>query len=199
MRRTRLELAAASLAIVVTAGCASTAGKSTGLPPETAGTSTTAAATGAASASASSAPTAAPTSAPAPAGGYDSSRDANADIRAALAAAGQDHREVLLDFGATWCPDCRVLGTLFDSSAVTPVLRQNYHVVSVDIGRFNHNLDLAAKYVDLQSSGIPALVVLKADGTVRTATNDGSFSNARTMDAGQVNDFLARWAPGGGQ
>lgn len=69
----------------------------------------------------------------------------------------------------------------------------------VDVGQFDHNIDLAEQYVNLQTSGIPALVVLKSDGTVRTATQDGSFSNARTMDPSQVSAFLTRWAPSGSQ
>jgi thiol:disulfide interchange protein len=127
--------------------------------------------------------------------GYDSSRNAQADIRAALAAAVGEHREVLIDFGANWCPDCRALDVMFRSALVGPLLRKDYVVVAVDVGQFNHNVSLAGRYVNLQTSGIPALVVLKSGGALRTATNDGSFANARTMNPGQVRAFLLRWAP----
>ncbi|MGH6656379.1 MAG: thioredoxin family protein [Actinocrinis sp.] len=133
-----------------------------------------------------------------PIAGYDPARDPGADIKAALRQAASDHREVLLDFGANWCPDCQVLDTLFRSAQVEPLLLKDYHVVAVDVGRFDRNLKLAATYVDLQTSGIPALVVLTPSGAVRIATNDGAFSNARAMDPGQVNAFLAHWAPAGG-
>jgi thiol:disulfide interchange protein len=129
--------------------------------------------------------------------GYDATRNAKADIQAALAAAVKEHREVLLDFGADWCPDCRALDVMFRSGQVQPLLARDYLVVAVDVGKFNHNLELAGQYVDLQTSGIPALVVLKSTGTLRTATNDGAFSNARTMDPAQVAAFLSRWAPSG--
>jgi thiol:disulfide interchange protein len=131
--------------------------------------------------------------------GYDATRNANADIQAALAKAAKDHQEVLVDFGANWCPDCRVLDVMFRSAQVEPLLQKDYIVVAVDVGQFNHNLDLASRYVNLQTSGIPALVVLKSNGALRTATNDGSFSNARSMDPGQVSAFLTRWAPAGKQ
>ncbi len=130
--------------------------------------------------------------------GYDPARDAHADVRAALARAAHTHREVLLDFGANWCPDCVALDTMFRTGTVAPLLNRDYVVVAVDVGEFNHNLDLAVRYVNLQTSGIPALVVLKPDGTKRTATDDGSFSHARTMNPGQVKAFLTRWAPGSG-
>jgi thiol-disulfide isomerase/thioredoxin len=129
--------------------------------------------------------------------GYDPGRDARADIQAALQLAATDHREVLLDFGANWCPDCNVLDKLFRSPDVEPVLQKYYHVVAIDVGKFDRNLDVAKRYVNLQSAGIPALVVLSPDGTIRTATNDGAFANARTMTSPEVSAFLTRWAPPG--
>lgn len=125
---------------------------------------------------------------------YDPTRNPAADLRAALALAATDHKEILIDFGANWCPDCRVLDMLFQSGETRPLLQRDYHVVAVDVGQFNLNLGFAAKYVNLATSGIPALVVLTPDGKTRVATNDGSFENARTMNNDQVNAFLARWA-----
>jgi thioredoxin 1 len=55
--------------------------------------------------------------------------------------------------------------------------------------------DVAARYVNLRTSGIPALVVLDPDsGRIKVATNQGEFANARTMSADQVEEFLKRWA-----
>jgi thioredoxin 1 len=142
-----------------------------------------------------SAPAAAPSRPASPAApqGYDPARDAKADIAAALAKAKADGRPVLLDFGADWCPDCVVLEHTVRTRTVAPVIA-GFHVVAVDVGRFDRHLDLARKYhLDLRASGIPALVVLSPAGRVRTATNDGSFANARTMTAGQVAAFLKRW------
>lgn len=127
---------------------------------------------------------------------YDPTRDAAADIVAAQTQAAGDHREVLLDFGADWCPDCVVLHRLLQSPAVQPVLREHYHLLAIDVGQFDRNLDVAGRYVDLDSSGIPALVVLTPAGRIRVTTNDGSFANARTMNAAQVRTFLLRWAAG---
>ncbi|MEU6753561.1 thioredoxin family protein [Spirillospora sp. NPDC046719] len=125
--------------------------------------------------------------------GYDPARNAKADIAAALAQAKRDGRPVLLDFGADWCPDCVVLGRTFRSAEVRPVLAR-YHVVSVDVGRFDHNIRLARRYgVNLETSGIPALAVLSGSGKVRTVTNDGSFATARSLSPARVAAFLKRW------
>jgi thiol:disulfide interchange protein len=149
-------------------------------------------------ATSASATTSAPASSSAPhtslPDGYDPSRNASADIAAALKLAAADHKKVLIDFGADWCPDCRVLGKTFQNPAVTAVLDKDYHVVAVDVGNFDHNIAVAQRYLTLQTSGIPGLVVLKPDGSVSVATNDGSFSNARSMSAAQVMEFLNHWS-----
>ncbi|GII31960.1 thioredoxin family protein [Planotetraspora mira] len=126
---------------------------------------------------------------------YDPARDPAVDLSKALTRAESDGKEVLIDFGADWCPDCKVLDKLFQSEETKPLLQRDYHVVAVDVGEFDHNLDFAAKYVKLETSGIPALVVLAPDGSVLGDTNDGSFANARTMNSDQVNAFLTHWAP----
>jgi thiol-disulfide isomerase/thioredoxin len=131
--------------------------------------------------------------------GYDAYRNATADIHAALSLAKTSHKEVLLDFGADWCPDCVALDTLFHSAQVQSLLNSDYVVVPVDIGNWDLNISTAGDYVDLATSGIPALVVMSGDGQVRETTNDGSFSNARTMDPAEVATFLATWAPGSRQ
>lgn len=91
---------------------------------------------------------------------FDPGRDAAADIAAALGAAQVDSKPVLLDFGASWCPDCVALAHTFTAPTVQPLVA-GFHVVEIDVGRFDRNSDVAARYgIDYQHSGIPALVVL---------------------------------------
>ena len=183
MRLAHLTLVAALGGLILIGGCASPASTTNSAGPASSAQAAVAAATPAATAAA-----AIPT-------GYTADRDADADISSALATAGRKHQEVLLDFGADWCPDCVALDSMFHSAEVAPLLTRNYIVVPVDVGDWNLNLDVAAHYVDLQTSGIPALVVLTASGKALTTTNDGSFSNARTMTPSDVAAFLSEWAP----
>jgi thiol:disulfide interchange protein len=184
----RVGLAAAIGTALLVAGCAD---RVTPAPPTSSATAEVPSATAAPSAAAAPSAVAAE---PIP-DHYDATRDPAADLKAALALAVTDGKNVLLDFGADWCPDCNVLDKLFQSEKTKPLLQRSYHVVAVDVGEFDHNLGFAGKYVNLKTSGIPALVVLTPDGKVRVATNDGSFADARTMNNDQVNAFLTRWAP----
>lgn len=179
--------AAVAAAGIVTAGCGgsgspSGAGPDAGTPKASAATVT----------SAPASPAGAETRPAAP-GGYDPARNASADIAAAKAASAKDGKPVLLDFGANWCPDCVVLGRTFTRPA-TAALLADYHVVRVDVGQFDHNVSLASRYVDLRTSGIPALAVVDARGRLQIATNQGQFANARSMPEASVDAFLKRWA-----
>ncbi|HEY5028685.1 MAG TPA: thioredoxin family protein [Candidatus Angelobacter sp.] len=121
--------------------------------------------------------------------------DANAaqDIRQALAAAGQQHKNVLLDFGGNWCLDCHVLDNAFHQPRIAPLLNSNFVLVHVDVGKYEKNLDLAKKYhVDLEK-GVPSLAVLDAQGNVLYATRD--FERARVMSEKDVIQFLDKWKP----
>lgn len=135
-----------------------------------------------------------PAVAPAPVpDGYDPSADAAADIARALAAARHDGRPVLLDFGSGWCTDCRAMSELVRTPGVHQVLARNYHTVTVDVGRFDHNMQLAERYVRLESSGIPALVELAPDGGLLEGDNHGRFSDARNLGADPLADVLIDW------
>lgn len=124
---------------------------------------------------------------------YRADANATQDIRRALAIAGKEHKNVLLDFGGNWCIDCHVLENAFHQPRIAPLLNSNYIVVHVDVGKYDKNLDLAKKYnVNLQK-GVPSLAVLDAMGKVLYSTGD--FERARMMSEDDVIQFLDKWKP----
>lgn len=198
VHRSMLATTFAVVVLLATADCAPyPAPREVGAQPTTPIGASTSAAAGAATTAATSPK---PAAKPSPVvthieyTGYDPARDPKADIDAALRQAAKNHQEVLLDFGADWCPDCKSLDAMFNSTAINTLLGTDYVVVPIDVGQFDHNLDLASNYINLQTSGIPALVVLTSSGKARANTDDGSFSNARSMSPSQVTAFLKRWA-----
>jgi len=134
-----------------------------------------------------------PTAPPPP---YDEAADAKADIAAALTAAQGDGKYVLLDFGANWCPDCIALATFFEDPEIRAFLDAHYHVVSIDVGEWDRNLDIAEQYGNPIEAGIPAVVILNPDGDIVTTTNDGAMANARSATKEEILAYLQKWAPG---
>ena len=125
---------------------------------------------------------------------YDPRANANAAITQALTQATADHKRVLLDFGADWCPDCQVLAQLFEDPQVKPYLDANYHVVRIDVGQWDNNLDIAKRYGDPIAKGIPAVVILDPDGQTISSTGGGELANARTATAGEILSMLKQWS-----
>ncbi|MEY9847700.1 thioredoxin family protein [Streptacidiphilus sp. MAP5-3] len=125
--------------------------------------------------------------------GYNPAADATAELAAAQAASRRDGRPVIVEFGAGWCADCQVLAQRSLSAGAWLVLSRDYHLVTVDVGHFDHNTALVARWIDLRKSGIPALVVLNPNGSVRATTQDGSFANARTLSSDDVANRLVDW------
>jgi thioredoxin 1 len=126
-------------------------------------------------------------------GPYDKRADAHKDIQTALAEARADGKLVLLDFGANWCLDCIVLSHLFEDRTVHPFLEDNFHVVSIDVGNWDRNLDVSQKYDSPIENGIPAVVILASSGDVIASTKNGGLADARTATAREVLAYLKTW------
>lgn len=125
---------------------------------------------------------------------YDPQANARAAIQSALTEAQRDQKLVLLDFGADWCLDCVILDHLLQDAAVQPYLGEHYHLVRVDVGRFDHNLDIVRKYGTPIEGGVPAIVVLAPSGRILVNTRDGSMEGARRMTPAVIRRNLEQWA-----
>lgn len=126
---------------------------------------------------------------------FPSDADPRAAIASAQARAQRRHTRVLVVFGANWCYDCHVLDLALHHSDLTPLLEANYEVVDVDVGEFNRNLDVAARYHVPLSKGVPALAVLTSDGHLLYSQQNGEFEMARALSPDDLIRFLNAWKP----
>ena len=126
---------------------------------------------------------------------YAPPEEAQSEIDAALTSAAKDHKRVILVFGANWCYDCHVLDAAFHSKAIAPLVEANYHVVHINVGDEDKNLDLAEKYGVPLKKGIPGLAVLDSDGKLVYSQKQGEFENSFRIGPADVTAFLKKWAP----
>jgi hypothetical protein len=126
---------------------------------------------------------------------YSNPEEAPAKIAAALAAAAKDHKRVLLVFGGNWCYDCHVLDATFRSKQIAPLVNENYHVVHVNVGDFDKNLDLTRKYEIPLEKGVPSLAVLDPDGKLVVSQKKGEFESTTRIGPEDVVQFLKQWKP----
>jgi hypothetical protein len=123
--------------------------------------------------------------------------NAHVEIVDALKKASQQHKRVLLVFGANWCYDCHVLDLAFHRPDVTAVLNPNFVVVHVDVGQGDKNQDIMKQYQVPMTKGIPAIAVLDSDGKLLYSQQGGEFEKARALAPEDVLAFLNKWKPKG--
>ncbi len=126
---------------------------------------------------------------------YPDPAQAKTELAAALKTAAQTHRRILLDFGGNWCGDCQVLDIYFHNTENLPLLEKNYVLVHVNVGQYDANLDLAARYGIPLERGVPALAVLSDTGKLLYSQRSGDFAPMRRMESSAVTRFLVQWKP----
>ncbi len=133
---------------------------------------------------------------------YDSTADGTALITQAQTRAAAEHKNILLDFGANWCPWChRLHGTMNSDAAVRAELDHDYIVVMVDVNMrkgVKRNADVNARYGNPIHEGLPVLVVLDSSGKQLVTQESGILEEGDHHDPAKVLAFLKRWAPANG-
>ena len=126
---------------------------------------------------------------------YDEKADANAVVAAAKAWAKAQHKLLLIDLGGNWCGDCRVLAGTVDLPEVKAFVDAHYEMVTVDVGRFDKNLQVPAHYgITKRLEGVPALLVVdpRTDRLV-DGGHIAALADARHMSPQALADWLAQW------
>ena len=126
---------------------------------------------------------------------YAEDAPADRQLAAALQRARKSGRLVLIDLGGNWCLDCRLLAATMDQPPLRNWLARHYEIVPVDIGRYDRNLQIPARYgITGRLEGVPAvLVVDPRTGKLRNPGRITALADARSMSPQGLADWLASW------
>jgi thiol-disulfide isomerase/thioredoxin len=120
---------------------------------------------------------------------YDPSADADAALFTAFARARTNGKRVLIDLGGNWCPDCIILSNIMSLPEVAPFIAAHYEVVMVDVGRFNRNLQIPARFgITRRLEGVPYVLIADSDGKLLNAGHTATLDEARTMQPQAIVD-----------
>ena len=122
---------------------------------------------------------------------YDPTADAKAQVHAALAEAAAARQPVLLIFGANWCPDCRALDHALKTGRNAELMGK-FKVVKVDVGHFDHNVDVSKAYGNATVKGIPSAVIVSPDNKILFMTKAGELADARGMSEDGIYQFFTK-------
>ena len=127
---------------------------------------------------------------------YDEKANADAQVAAARALAVKSHKRLLIDLGGNWCLDCRLLAGTIDLPEMKRFVDSKFVVVTVDIGRFDKNGQIATRYgIKGRLKGVPAvLIVDPRSNRLLNAGHETELADARSMGPQALADWLAKWA-----
>jgi hypothetical protein len=126
---------------------------------------------------------------------YDEKANADAAVDAAFARAKQSHKHVLIDLGGNWCGDCIVFANILRLPEVKAFVDKHYEVAVVDVGRFNKNLQVPARFgITKRLEGVPAVLIATPEGQLVNAGHVAALADARHMTPQAIADWLAKYA-----
>jgi thiol-disulfide isomerase/thioredoxin len=126
---------------------------------------------------------------------YDEQANADAAVANAFARAKKSHKRVLIDLGGNWCGDCIVLANFMQLPEMHRFVEKHYEEVSVDVGRFDRNLQVPARFgFTKRLEGVPTVLIATPDGKLLNGDNVFATADARHMTPQALSDYLARYA-----
>ena len=127
---------------------------------------------------------------------YDEAANASAAVDRALARATKNGKRVIIDMGGNWCGDCRILAATMELPEMKAFLDRHFEIVTVDVGRFDKNLQVPARYgITERLEGVPALLVVdpRTGKQLVGAAQVSALADARHMRPQDLADWFAQW------
>jgi thiol-disulfide isomerase/thioredoxin len=131
---------------------------------------------------------------------YDATLDVATEFEAAMECATQSGKRVLVNFGANWCPDARILCTVLELPALQSFIHTQFETVMIDVGRYDMNMDMV-EHLGFSNGleGVPTILILDADGRTLNAGEETRWRTARQSTPQDIADYFSKFAPTGAQ
>lgn len=128
---------------------------------------------------------------------YDPAAKAQDDIDAALFAASEDGKMIIVAMGGNWCHDSRSLAAQFEKPRFQKLLSENFHLVYVDVGRKDRNIDIANKFGLDEIVGTPTVFVLSSTGDVLNFETAPTWRNAANRSEDEIWIYFSNFTVSG--
>jgi len=127
---------------------------------------------------------------------YNPQADARAEIRQAVARAGREHKNVLLQIGGNWCIWCIRFHHLVETQDILRrLMSDNFIFLPVNYDQQHKNDSLWGDLGYPQRFGFPVFVVLDETGKEIHIQNSAYLEEGSGHSVSKVAEFLGQWSP----
>ena len=102
-------------------------------------------------------------------------------------------KQPVVIFGGNWCPDCRILEGTLAMPTIKKFLQQHYHVMHIDIGRYDRNMDLM-DHLNIESKkGVPRVVILDLEKNIMNSSTSSEWTTARDRKQQEIYNYFQKF------
>lgn len=129
---------------------------------------------------------------------YGADADADRSVDGALAVARAERKLVFIDLGGNWSPDSRLLARFMQLPEIKRFVAAHYVVVHVNVGHFNKNLQIPARWgIVGPLAGSPAVLIIDpADNSLVDRSQFVALARVHEMRPQQIADWMVHWVCG---
>lgn len=125
---------------------------------------------------------------------FDETAAAMTDVEGALLASKASGRPVLLVLGGNWCHDSRGLAAKFARAPLDAIIDRGFHLVFVDVGNRDRNLDVAKRFGVETLLGTPTVLIVSPDGALLNADSVHDWRMADSRSMSDAIDYFSAFA-----
>jgi thiol-disulfide isomerase/thioredoxin len=126
---------------------------------------------------------------------YDDHANADTAVANAFARAKKSGKRVFIDMGGNWCGDCIILSNFMELPEIKAFVKAHYEVAVVNVGRFDTNLQIPARFgITQRLEGVPAVIIAEPNGKFVNPGHVAALADARSMMPQAIADWIAQWA-----
>jgi thioredoxin-related protein len=127
---------------------------------------------------------------------YDPSLDGMKQIKEAIAKAGKEGKNVLIQYGGNWCSWCiRFDAFCKADSSITSIINSNYIPVKLNYDPTNKNDEANAYLGNPTRFGFPVFIIVDGKGHVIHIQDSSLLEEGKGYNKEKVIGFFSQWTP----
>ena len=129
---------------------------------------------------------------------YDTGLDAKVALAAVFQTVEQTGKRALINLGANWCPDARLLCATLALPHLAAFIDEAFESVAINVGRYDTNMDIVEQLgFENGLEGVPTVLVTDSKGRRFNAGEETRWRTTRASSPQAIADYFIRFSSQG--